>query len=97
MSLGGYLRHANPATQTLIKLVQRAVNYARENGVTPLGSLGNASLDLSDGELFRDFLVVPAEIDGVIGVSATGYFNLKASYSNYGVGKTDISTPVSET
>ena len=39
------------------------------------------------------FIVVPAELSGVIGVSATGYFNLKASYSNYGVGKTDISAP----
>jgi subtilisin family serine protease len=93
MSLSGILAHSNPSTQPLIKLVQRAVNYARENGVTPIAALGNQSLNLSDGELFRSAIVVPAEIDGVIGVSATGYFNLKASYSNYGVGKTDVSAP----
>jgi subtilisin family serine protease len=93
MSLSGILNHSNPSSKPLIKLVQRAVNYARENGVTPLGSLGNDSFNISDGDFFRSFIVVPAEIDGVIGVSATGFFNLKASYSNYGVGKTDITAP----
>jgi subtilisin family serine protease len=93
MSLGGYLRHADKNTQPLIKLIQRAVNFARENGVTPIAALGNDSFNISDGNFMRDFIEVPGEIDGVIGVSATGYFNLKASYSNYGVGKTDISAP----
>jgi subtilisin family serine protease len=93
MSLGGYLRHADQNSQALIKLVQRAVNFARSNGVTPVAALSNESFNVSDGSFFQDFMVVPAEIDGVIGVSATGYFNLKASYSNYGVGKTDVSAP----
>jgi subtilisin family serine protease len=93
MSLSAILAHSNPATQPLFKLLSRAVNYARENGVTPIAALGNDSYNISDGNLFTNALVVPAEIDGVIGVSATGYFNLKASYSNYGVGKTDISAP----
>ncbi|HJQ34477.1 MAG TPA: S8 family serine peptidase [Pyrinomonadaceae bacterium] len=93
MSIGGYLRHANPDTQVLIKLVQRAVNFARENGVTPIAAMSNESFNVSDGNFFRDFITIPAEIDGVIGVSATGYFNLKASYSNYGVGKTDVAAP----
>jgi subtilisin family serine protease len=93
MSLSAYLRHANPETQPLVKLVQRAVNFARASGVTPVAALGNDSFDVSDGNFFRDFITVPAEMDGVIGVSATGYFNLKASYSNYGSGKTDVSAP----
>jgi subtilisin family serine protease len=93
MSFGTYLRRADQETQAMIKFVQRAVNYARENGVTPVAGLGNDSFNLSDGEFFRDFIFAPAEIDGVIGVSATGFFNLKASYSNYGVGKTDVSAP----
>jgi subtilisin family serine protease len=93
MSLGGYLRHADHATQALITFVQRAVNYARQNGVTPVAALGNDSFNLSDGSFFHDYIDVPAEIDGVIGVSATGYFNWKASYSNYGMGKTDVSAP----
>ncbi|HYN86353.1 MAG TPA: S8 family serine peptidase [Pyrinomonadaceae bacterium] len=93
MSLSGILNHSNPSSQPLIKLVQRAVNYARENGVTPVAALGNQSLDIGDGSTMTNNIVVPAEISGVIGVSATGYFNLKASYSNYGVGKTDVSAP----
>lgn len=93
MSIGNYLRRADQNSHALIKLVQRSVNFARENGVTPIAALGNDSFDLSDGRFFRDFIEIPGEIDGVIGVSATGYFNLKASYSNYGVGKTDISAP----
>jgi lantibiotic leader peptide-processing serine protease len=91
MSLSSYVPHAGG--QPLIKMVQRAVNFARENGVTPIAALSNEALDVSDGRTFGPFVVVPAEIDGVIGVSATGYFNLKASYSNYGVGKTDVSAP----
>jgi subtilisin family serine protease len=93
MSLGTYVRRANQGSHVLIKLVQRAVNFARENGVTPIAALGNDSLNLSDGSFFHDFIHLPGELDGVIGVSATGYFNIKSSYSNYGVGKTDISAP----
>jgi subtilisin family serine protease len=93
MSLGGYLQHRDPSTKVLIKLVQRAVNFARENGVTPVAALSNESFNISDGSFMDNFIVVPAELPGVIGVSATGYTNLKASYSNYGVGKTDISAP----
>ena len=72
---------------------QRAINFARENGVTPVAALGNDSFNVSDGDFFRSFLVVPAEVDGVIGVSATDFTNGKAIYSNYGVGKTDVSAP----
>ncbi len=93
MSLSGYLRRSNQSSHILIKLVQRAVNYARTNGVTPVAALGNDGFNVSDGDFFRDFITVPAEVDGVIGVSATGFTNLKAAYSNYGVGKTDVSGP----
>jgi lantibiotic leader peptide-processing serine protease len=93
MSLGAYLRRADQSSHILIKLVQRAVNYARSNGVTPVAALGNDGFNVSDGDFFRDFITVPAELDGVIGVSATGITNLKATYSNYGVGKTDVSAP----
>lgn len=92
MSLGGYIPHAGHG-QTVIKIVQRAVNFARENGVTPVAALSNENLDISDGYVMGPYMVVPAEIDGVIGVSATGLTNVKASYSNYGVGKTDVSAP----
>lgn len=91
MSLGGYLRHS--AHQPLITILTRAVNYARENGVTPIAALGNDNFNLSDGEFVRDFIFAPAELPGVIGVSSTGYTNRKAFYSSWGVGKTDVSAP----
>ncbi|HEV2914000.1 MAG TPA: S8 family serine peptidase [Pyrinomonadaceae bacterium] len=93
MSLSGYIPRSNQGAHVLLKLVQRAVNFARSNGVTPVAALGNDGFNVSDGDFFRDFLTVPAEVDGVIGVSATGFTNLKAVYSNYGVGKTDVSGP----
>lgn len=91
MSLGGYVPHSGG--QALIKLVQRAVNFARANGVTPVAALGNDNFNISDGNFVRSFIFVPAELPGVIGVSSTTYPNTKAFYSNYGVGKTDVSAP----
>jgi lantibiotic leader peptide-processing serine protease len=92
MSLAGILRHAGHY-EALTQVVQRAVDFARANGVTPIAALGNELYDVSDGNFFRDFFVYPAELPGVIGVSATGYNNQKSWYSNYGMGKTDISAP----
>jgi subtilisin family serine protease len=92
MSLGGFVPH-NGHNQALIKILQRAVNFARENGVTPVAALGNNNYDLSDGNFMRDYMELPGELDGVIGISATGYYNVKASYSNYGSGKTDVTAP----
>jgi lantibiotic leader peptide-processing serine protease len=91
MSIGGYLNHSE--FQALYIVVQRAVEFARTRGVTPIAALGNNNFDLSDGAFFRDFIEVPGETPGVIGVSATGYYNQKAYYSNYGVGKADVSAP----
>jgi len=91
MSLGGYLNHTE--FQAIYIAVQRAVEFARARGVTPIAALGNNNFDLSDGAFMRDFVEVPGEVPGVIGVSATGYYNQKSYYSNYGVGKTDVSAP----
>lgn len=91
MSLGGFLNHTD--SQALYIAVQRATEFARSNGVTPIAALGNNNFDLSDGAFFRDFVEVPGEVPGVIGVSSTGYYNQKAYYSNYGVGKADVSAP----
>jgi subtilisin family serine protease len=77
----------------LIIATQRAVEFARANGVTPIAALGNENWDISDGSFMGPFKTIPAELAGVIGVSATGYYNRKAWYSNYGMGKTDVSAP----
>jgi subtilisin family serine protease len=93
MSFGAYIPHNQGYQNAYITVIQRAVEFARMNGVTPIAALSNENFDVSDGNFFGPFIVVPAEIAGVIGVSATGYYNQKASYSNYGSGKTDVSAP----
>lgn len=96
MSLGGYLdRRGDKAggDHTDYILLHRAVQFARRNGVLPVAALGNDNFNVSDGSFFRSFVEAPGEIAGVVGVSATGYYNQKAHYSNYGTGKTDVSAP----
>ena len=91
MSLGGYLNHSE--FNAFWVLLTRATQFARQNGVLPVAALANNNFDLSDGEFFRDFYEAPGEIPGTVGVSATGYYNQKAFYSNYGVGAADVSAP----
>ena len=74
-------------------LLQRATQFARSNGVLPVAALGNDGFDLSDGNFFRSFIEAPGEVAGWVGVAATGYTDGKAFYSNYGMGKTDVSAP----
>ena len=94
MSLGGFLRHAGGGNAVWI-VVQRAVEYARSNGVLPIASAGNSNLDGdgSSGSVYRDIVVSPAGHAGVVTVAATGYYNQKAFYSNYGHGYIDVSAP----
>ena len=89
MSLGGYYNHSQ--FNALYVLLNRAIQFARQQGVLPVAALANNNFDLSDGEFMRDFLESPGEHPGVVGVAATGYYNQKAFYSNYGVDATDVS------
>ena len=58
--------------------VERAIAYARRQGVTPIAALGNSDQDLSnprddEGDPIPDNCeVVPAETEGVIGVVVAG-------------------------
>lgn len=103
-SLGGYIPKngdqsnnkncgPNGCDHTDYILLQRATQYARSNGVLPVAALGNDGLDVSDGHIFRSFVEAPGEVAGWVGVAATGYPDDKAFYSNYGMGKTDVSAP----
>lgn len=95
MSLGGYIPKKGSAggDHTDYILLQRSMQFARSNGVLPVAALGNDNYDLSDGHVFQYFVEAPGEIAGVVGVAATSYYNEKAFYSNYGMGKTDVSAP----
>lgn len=99
-SLGGYIPKCGAVNNPKKEcdhpdyiLLNRATQFARSNGVLPVAALGNEGYDLSDGAFFRDYVEAPGEIAGWVGVSATGYYNGKAFYSNYGTGKTDVSAP----
>jgi subtilisin family serine protease len=102
------------------KSVQRAVKYAMNQGVTVVASEGNESEDLShptrdvtspdtapvpdERDITNACVVVPVELPGVIGVTATGSMvqdtsagryadNLKSYYSSFGMSTADVAAP----
>jgi lantibiotic leader peptide-processing serine protease len=91
MSIGVYLD--SQADKADITLVQRAVGFARQNGVLPIAATNNDNLDLSDNKVMGKLVELPTDLNGVVGVSATGYSNQKAYYSNYGSKETDVAAP----
>ena len=74
---------------------ERAIAYARKQGVTPVAALGNSDNDLAapPDPYNNKCDVVPAETKGVIGISALGPENEKAYYSSYGAGANDVAAP----
>jgi subtilisin family serine protease len=88
--------------RTLRRMNERAIQFARNQGVVPVAALGNSDQDLSDpvgvdpttGKPYTNRCeVVPAESSGVIGTMALGRNNQKAGYSSYGNGPTDVAAP----
>lgn len=100
---------ANDAGQRAIwKAERRAIQYAQSKGTVVVASAGNFSDDLSHPTqdvtspddttpVTRDITnacsVIPVEVPGVIGVTATGDLSLKSYYSNYGISTTDVAAP----
>jgi subtilisin family serine protease len=90
---------SDPSQKAFRESVQRALDYARKQGVISVAALGNSDQDLAhpvdaDGQpIDPECDVVPAESDGVIGTVALGAQSEKADYSNYGVGAADVSAP----
>jgi subtilisin family serine protease len=91
----------DPPQRTFRQAVERAIQYARNQGVTPVAALGNSDTDLAHPkETNPDYPgqgnecdVVPAETQGVIGTMSVGRQSQKAGYSNYGTGATDVAAP----
>lgn len=109
----------DPVQRAIWKAEQRAISFAQQKGVTVVASMGNASEDLAHPAIdatspddttpeVRDVnnacVVVPNEVAGVIGVSATGNDRqtdgdsdpndfLKSFYSSVGIGITDVAAP----
>lgn len=86
--------------QEIIHAQQRAIDYAYKNGVTIVTSAGNSAMN-ADGN--GSTIVLPADLNNVISVSATAPLNwaldastnldLMASYSNYGNSLIDVAAP----
>ena len=84
----------DPVQRTFRLAVERAIQYARSQGVTPVAALGNSDEDLAHPtDTENNCEVVPAETQGVIGTSALGSQKEKAGYSNYGSGPNDVAAP----
>lgn len=85
----------DPVQRSFRLAVERAIQYARGQGVTPIAALGNSDEDLASPPEPNEnnCEVVPAETQGVIGVSALGSNKEKARYSNYGNGPNDVAAP----
>ena len=86
---------ADPVQRAFRKSVERAIQYARNQGVVPVAALGNSDHDLAHPPepYENECEIVPAETQGVIGTMALGPGKEKASYSNYGTGATDVAAP----
>jgi subtilisin family serine protease len=83
----------DPTQRAFRKSVERAIQYARKQGVAPVAALGNSDTDLANPPSGNGCEVVPAESPGVIGTTALGNAKQKASYSNYGKGEADVAAP----
>ncbi|HZI96688.1 MAG TPA: S8 family serine peptidase [Actinomycetales bacterium] len=88
---------SDPTQRSFRQAVERAMQYARSQGVTPVAALGNSDTDLAHPEekqgVTNECEVVPAETQGVIGTSSLGRNSEKAGYSNYGTGPNDVAAP----
>lgn len=94
-----YKCSSDPVQRAFRHGVERAIQYARNRGVTPVAALGNSANDVAHPpEPYENECdIVPAETQGVIGVSALDNGSELSSYSNYGEGMNDVSAPGGET
>jgi len=83
----------DPQQRAFRRAVERAISYARSNGVTPVAALGNSDTDLADPPAGNECEVIPAEVAGVVGVTALGPDSGKSYYSNWGEGQADVAAP----
>jgi lantibiotic leader peptide-processing serine protease len=86
---------SDPVQRTFRHANERAIQYARNQGVVPVAALGNSNQDLAHPpEPYENECdVVPAETQGVIGTMSLGPSSEKAYFSNYGNFATDVAAP----
>ncbi|MEN8137958.1 MAG: S8 family serine peptidase [Bacteroidota bacterium] len=88
---GNLIGRYHPASiQELLHLMQKAIDFAHRNGSTIITSAGNSAIN-GDGNNSQVF--IPADLNHVISVSATGKEDIPAYYTNFGRSLIDISAP----
>lgn len=90
-SLGAHLSKLDKDNKILIKAYDRAIKYAKQQGVVLVASAGNSSLNLDELKKEKIFYL-PAGLQHVITVSSNTKRDTLATYSNYGKG-IDFSAP----
>jgi lantibiotic leader peptide-processing serine protease len=95
---GGYWVSAHDISELIVSQ-QRALNYAYQMGATVIASAGN---DAMDADHNKNLFVIPAQLEHVIAVSATGpvnfagggtNFDSPASYTNFGQSLIEFAAP----
>ncbi len=89
MSLGGFVQETNPANAPLLAILQEVIDIARARGTIVVASSGNDGYNMGDIRELFGFITIPAMMNGVISVGATGPFQQQnfdklTAYSNFG-------------
>jgi subtilisin family serine protease len=97
-----------PDQAAILEAVKRSVAYAEGKGVLNIAAAGNEDYDLANKTtdasspndstpanrpVANDCLDLPAELPGVVSVSAVDSTNAKAGFSNFGAGKIHLGAP----
>jgi lantibiotic leader peptide-processing serine protease len=98
----------DPGQRAIWEAERRAIRFAQSQGTLVVSAEGNQADDLSHPTVdatspdnttpvTRDITnacaVVPVEVPGVVGVTATGNLREKSFYSSYGVSTADVAAP----
>ena len=92
MSLGypGGIPKNVPGAGPLVAAYNKAVNYANRNGALVVSAAGNDGIDMQHS---GNVTFIPCESGAGTCVSATGYFDGLADYSNYGTSAVNFAAP----
>jgi len=98
-----------PGQAVAYEAVRRAVQYATAHGVLSIAAAGNERMDLANPRedlrspdnvpdprprpVDKHCDVLPAELPGVVAVSAVGAQRVKSGYSSYGLGVVAVTAP----
>ena len=84
---------SDPTQRAYRAAIERALAYARREGVSLVAALGNSDTNLAKPPGGKNCKTVPAQASGVVGTVALGPDSEKAGYSSWGAGWADVSAP----